>query len=124
MRFASASLRMALPYVGRRVSVMVDRPLGSAHPIHGFRHEVNYGYVPGTVAPDGEGLDAYLLGPTQPLAPGDGVCVGFIHRHDDDDDKLVIVADGYESTDAAILAAVAFQEPSGRHVPVRPLRGR
>lgn len=46
--------------------------------------------------------------------------VAVIHRLDDDDDKLVIMADGYAYTDDAILAAVAFQEPPGRHVLVRP----
>jgi inorganic pyrophosphatase len=112
---------MALPYIGRSVTLTIDRPYGSAHPVHGFRYGANYGYVPGTLAPDGEELDAYLLGPTEPLDHAEGTCVGVIHRLDDDDDKLVVVPDGYHLTDSEILAAVAFQEPPGRH---RLLRSR
>lgn len=111
----SASLAMALGYLGRHVVVTIDRPYGSAHPVHGFRYEANYGYVPDTLAPDGEELDAYLLGPTQPLDHGDGTCVGIIHRFNDDDDKLVVTPAGYHLSDDQILAAVAFQERPGCH---------
>lgn len=116
----SASLRMALPYVGRHVTVRIDRPYGSTHPVHGFRYEANYGYIPGTLAPDGDELDAYLLGPTQPLDHGDGTCVGIIHRLTDDDDKLIVIPTGYHLTDDQILAAVAFQERPGCHELLRP----
>jgi len=111
----SASLRMARQYIGLRVTLTIDRPYGTSHPVHGFRYEANYGYVPATLAPDGEELDAYLLGPTEPLDQAEGMCVGVIHRLDDDDDKLVVVPDGYQLTDSEILAAVAFQESPGRH---------
>ncbi|MEI7480142.1 MAG: inorganic diphosphatase, partial [bacterium] len=49
-------------YLGKAVQVIMDRPLGSNHPKHGFRYEVNYGFVPDTKAPDGEEIDAYVLG--------------------------------------------------------------
>lgn len=116
----SASLRIALQYVGQHVAVTIDRPYGSAHPIHGFRYEANYGYIPGTLAPDGEELDAYLLCPTKPLDHGEGTCVGIIHRLNDDDDKLVVIPTGYELTDDEILVAVAFQERPGCHELLRP----
>ncbi len=41
---------------------------GSAHPRHGFLYPVNYGFVPGTLSPDGAELDAYVLGVPAPLA--------------------------------------------------------
>ena len=111
---------MALPYVGQHVTVVIDRPFGSTHPVHGFRYEANYGYIPDTLAPDGEELDAYLLGPTQPLDHGDGTCVGIIHRLTDDDDKLVVIPTGYDLSDDQILAVVAFQERPGCHELLRP----
>ena len=121
----SASLQMALQYVGQHVAVTIDRSYGSAHPVHGFRYEANYGYIPGTLAPDGAELDAYLLGPTQPLDHGEGSCVGIIHRLSDDDDKLVVIPAGYDLTDDEILTAVAFQERPGCHELLRPtLTGR
>ncbi len=88
----------------------IDRPTGSRHPEHGFLYPVNYGYVPGVIAPDGEELDAYVLGVSEPLAEFCGQCIAIVHRLDDDDDKLVLVPDGVELSDAEILARTRFQE--------------
>jgi inorganic pyrophosphatase len=51
----SKSLLMAKEYLGKEVQLSIDRPLGTKHPKHGFVYEVNYGFVPNTKAPDGEG---------------------------------------------------------------------
>lgn len=88
----------------------MDRPLGSLHPEFGFEYPVNYGFVPETSAPDGEELDAYVLGVSMPLPTFKGRCVAVIHRLDDDDDKLVVVPDGYEISDDGIRQATHFQE--------------
>ena len=49
--------------IGRTVTVTVDRPLGSYHPEHKDMYQpINYGYVEGVMAPDGEEQDAYILG--------------------------------------------------------------
>ena len=54
--------------IGRIVRVIVDRPLGSVHPKHkDICYSVNYGYVPGVLAADGEEQDAYVIGVTEPL---------------------------------------------------------
>ena len=46
--------------LGDIVTVTVDRPLGSCHPNHSdLYYPVNYGYVKGVIAPDGEEQDAY-----------------------------------------------------------------
>ncbi|MFA6050667.1 MAG: inorganic diphosphatase [Candidatus Paceibacterota bacterium] len=106
----SESLLIAKNYLGKKVKVIFDRPLGTKHPKHGFVYEVNYGYLPDVKAPDGEDLDAYYLGVTTPLKEAEGVCIAIIHREDDDDDKLVVVSEGVELTDKEISEAVAFQE--------------
>jgi len=49
----------ATRYLGQFVQVKIDRPLGTKHPRHGFWYCLNYGFIPGTAAPDGEELDAY-----------------------------------------------------------------
>ncbi|MBP7057568.1 inorganic diphosphatase [Candidatus Gracilibacteria bacterium] len=97
-------------YLGRAVTVVVDRPLGSFHPKHGFQYPVNYGYLPNTLAPDGEGIDAYILGVDQPMATFQGRCIAIVHRLNDNDDKLIVVPEGTLMTDAAIGSAVHFQE--------------
>lgn len=41
--------------LGKIVKVIVDRPLGSRHPNYDdIIYRVNYGYVEGIIAPDGE----------------------------------------------------------------------
>ena len=51
------------PVIGRTVTVTVDRPLGSYHLEHkDMYYPINYGYVKGIMAPDGEEQDAYILG--------------------------------------------------------------
>ena len=96
-------------YLGKNVLVVMDRPLGSAHPKHGFIYEVNYGYIPGTVSGDGEELDAYVLGENVPLESFNGKVVAIVRRANDDDDKL-IVTDGRNFTDEEILKQINFQE--------------
>ncbi len=104
------SLSLARAFLSKHVNLVIDRPLGSVHPKHGFTYPINYGYVPQVLAPDGEELDAYVLGSTEPLETFEGVCIAVIHRHDDDDDKLVVVPEGRNFSDDEIYEAVAFQE--------------
>jgi inorganic pyrophosphatase len=73
-------------------------------------YPVNYGYVPGTTAPDGAEIDAYVLGVIEPCSEFAGVCTAIIHRLDDDDDKLVVVPEGLELSDAQIAKLTQFQE--------------
>ena len=48
----------ALKYLGKTVSVTMDRPLGSRRPKYGFVYKANYGFLPCTVSGDGEEIDA------------------------------------------------------------------
>lgn len=105
-----ASLDLARSFLGKQVTVFIDRPAGSRHPQHGFNYPVNYGSLPGVTAPDGEELDAYVLGVDRPLEQFTGTCIAIIHRLDDDDDKLVVVPDEFAPDDAQILALTRFQE--------------
>lgn len=100
----------ATQYIDKLVEVIIDRPLGSKHPKHGFVYEVNYGYVDGVMAPDGEELDAYVLGVNHKVEKFTGTCIAVIHRLDDDDDKLIVVPNGIKMTDEEILQLVHFQE--------------
>ena len=59
---------------------------------------------------DGEELDAYVLGVDKPLKTFAGRCIAIVHRLDDDDDKLVVVPEGVNLSDAEILAQTHFQE--------------
>ena len=97
-------------YIGKIISIKIDREFGTKHPKHGFIYPVNYGYVPNTVSGDGEELDAYLLGVFEPVKEFTGKCIAIIHRTNDDDDKLVVVPEEKEYSDDAINALCEFQE--------------
>jgi inorganic pyrophosphatase len=97
-------------FINRTVDVKIDRPLGSRHPQHGLFYPVNYGYVPDTIAPDGEPIDAYVLGVFDPIEEFAGRCIAIVHRLDDDDDKLIIVPEDRQFSDEQIQALVEFQE--------------
>lgn len=96
---------------GDTVTVVVDRPLGSRHPNHDdLIYSVNYGYVPGVFAPDGEEQDVYILGVTEPLETFTGTLLAVIHRFDDVEEKWVVVPEGVRYTREEIAEQVRFQE--------------
>ena len=106
-------------YLGQTVSVVMDRPLGSKHPKHGFIYPVNYGYIPNTISGDGEELDAYVLGFQEPINKFTGKCIAIIHRTDDNDDKLIVVPEGIDLSNEEIEKEVAFQEKWFHHIIIR-----
>lgn len=102
--------RKSYGYLDKEVNVKIDRPLNSKHPKHGFKYELNYGYIPNTTSGDGEELDCYVLGVDEPITEFTGKCIAVIHRLNDDDDKLIVVPEGKEFTDEEIKKLTYFQE--------------
>ena len=97
--------------LGNIVKVIVDRPLGTYHPKHkNIFYTVNYGYVPGIIAPDGEEQDAYILGVTEAVSEFEGKVIAIIHRLDDVEEKWVVAPERMTFTKEEIMAQVAFQE--------------
>lgn len=97
-------------YLGKIVEVEIDRKLGNTHPKHGFMYMLNYGFIPNTISPDGEELDAYLLGVFEPMEKFTGKVIAIIKRTNDNDDKLIVVPEGIEYSDNQIRALTEFQE--------------
>ena len=98
-------------YIGKTVTVKVDRPVFSKHPEHDFVYKVNYGFVPHTKAPDGEEVDAYILGIKHALESFTGECIAVIHRLGDaNDDKLIVVPKDVNMTNEDIMKEINFQE--------------
>lgn len=97
--------------LGKIVTVTVDRPLGSYHPKHkDIYYSLNYGYIPGIFAADGEEQDAYILGVNTPVKEFTGKVVAIIHRFDDVEEKWVVAPEGASFTREEIAKLVAFQE--------------
>ena len=96
--------------IGNIVKVIVDRPLGSVHPKHkDIIYTVNYGYVPGVIAEDGEEQDAYILGVDEPITEFIGKVIAIIHRLNDIEDKWIVVPENKSLSKEEIVNSVAFQ---------------
>ena len=97
--------------IGDIVTVTVDRPLGSFHPEHkDMYYPVNYGYIEGVIAPDGEEQDAYILGVDKPVERFTGKIIAIVHRHDDVEEKWVVCPEDASYTKEEIMELIRFQE--------------
>ena len=111
--FIQKTLRLSTTdrFLGKRLTIMVDRPAGSTHPDHpDIRYPINYGYVPGILSPDGEEMDAYVYGVSKPLHRFTGTVIAAVHRRDDTEDKLVVAPTGMMAYEPQIAEAVRFAE--------------
>ena len=97
--------------IGTIVKVTVDRPLGSYHPKHkNLYYPINYGYIEGVIAPDGEEQDAYILGVNVPVKEFVGKIIAVIHRNNDVEEKWVVAPGDASFTVDEIMEQVRFQE--------------
>jgi len=95
--------------IGKIVTVTVDRPIGSYHPVHkNLYYPINYGYVKGIIAQDGEEQDAYVIGVDVPVKEYTGKVIAVIHRNDDVEEKWVVCPEDRAFT--KIEEIVRFQE--------------
>ena len=97
-------------YLGKTVDVIIDRPLGTKHPKHDFYYLLNYGYIPNTIAPDNEEIDAYIIGEFEPVDKYKGYVVAMVKRIDDVENKLVVCKEKNKYSKEQIQALVEFQE--------------
>lgn len=97
--------------IGDIVTVTIDRPMGSSHPKHrDIFYPINYGYIEGVIAPDGEEQDAYILGVNKPVEKFTGKVIAIIHRLDDVEDKWVVCPENMSFSKEEIAEQVKFQE--------------
>ena len=97
--------------IGKIVTVTVDRPLGSYHPEYpDMYYPVNYGYIKGIMAPDGEEQDVYILGVSEPVSEFTGRIIAIVRRSDDVEEKWVVCPDGVTFTKEEIAEQIRFQE--------------
>lgn len=94
--------------IGKPVHVVIDRPVGYQH--GDITYPINYGYISGLIAGDGEEQDAYILGVSEPITEFDGQVVAAIYRKNDCEDKLVVAPTGVQYHQGQIAQAVHFQE--------------
>jgi len=100
----------AIEYLGKEVNVIVDGQLGSKHPELGYVYAVNYGYVPNSVALNGDEIEAYVLGVKEPIDGFKGQCGAILHWPDNTGDKLVVWPSDMTFSNEEIQTLTAFQE--------------
>lgn len=100
--------RKTCEMLGMTVTVVVDRPIGYRH--GDTVYPINYGYLPGVMADDGEEQDAYILGVSEALETFSGRVVGVIRRRNDCEDKLVVAPEGLTYHQGEIAEATHFIE--------------
>ena len=97
--------------IGKIVKVIIDRPLGSYHPEYKeICYPVNYGYIEGITAPDGEEQDAYILGVHKPLSEYTGRVIAIIRRKDDIEEKWIVAPESSSYSKEQIINETAFME--------------
>ncbi|HJB33008.1 MAG TPA: inorganic pyrophosphatase [Candidatus Blautia merdipullorum] len=97
--------------LGKEVKVTVDRPKGSFHPKHrNLYYPINYGYIEGIIAPDGEEQDVYILGVDHPVEEFRGRIIGIVYRQDDIEEKWVAAPEAMSFTREQIWEQIKFQE--------------
>lgn len=99
-------------YLGKTVTVTIDRPIGFHHVTKGIHldYTVNYGFLPGIIGGDGEEQDVYILGIREPLESFTGPVIGVVRRTDDNEDKFVAAPEGMVLTAAQIAEEIYFVE--------------
>lgn len=101
---------MLTDLLGKKVHVVIDRPMGSLHPNYYYIYPLNYGYIPGTRSGDGEEIDAYILGEFRPLKEYDGIVIAVCNRLNDFENKLVVSNKIGRYSASQIAALLEFQE--------------
>lgn len=97
--------------IGEIVTVTVDRPLGTCHPkYHDLYYPINYGYIEGIMALDGEEQDAYILGIDIPVEQFTGKVIAVIHRKNDVEEKWVVCPENMSFGEEEIKRQTDFQE--------------
>lgn len=97
--------------LGKTVTVTVDLPLGTCNPGYSdTRYNVNYGYIEGICAPDGEWQDAYILGVNEPVAAFTGKVAAVIRRRNDGEEKWVVCPESMFPSKEETARAVDFCE--------------
>ena len=99
-------------YLGKTVSVVIDRPVGFHHVTKGIHldYTINYGFLPGVTGGDGEEQDVYILGVSEPLETFTGRIIGVVRRKDDNEDKFIAAPEGMTVTAKQMEREIFFVE--------------
>jgi inorganic pyrophosphatase len=97
-------------YIGKTVTVIVDRPYGSFHPHNpDVLYPLNYGFIDENTDEDAEFHDAYIYGPEEPLESFKGTVIGMI-CHKEGPSRFIVGRIGEQFDPKDVMETVAFEE--------------
>lgn len=73
-------------------------------------YPINYGCIKGSIAPDVEEQDAYILGVDESVEEFTGKIIAIIHMNDDVEEKWVVASIDKSFSKEEIIEKVYFQE--------------
>ncbi|MBR2067692.1 MAG: hypothetical protein IJ875_05480 [Solobacterium sp.] len=95
--------------LGKNVKVYIDHPYGSMHPIReNVYYPINCGYVLYDI--DGDVIDAYVIGPQEPLEEFEGVVIGVVYRKDEHLSRLIVSSPLDRIDKEKIIQLIGFEE--------------
>lgn len=98
-RIAAMDFWLALDAMVRRSTVVADRPKGSVHPrFASLIYPLDYGYLEGTCAADGSGIDVWVG--SREMQAVTGVICTVDERKEDVEIKLLLGCTGEEAAQA------------------------
>lgn len=106
--------RMVKNLLGKKIKVIIDRPIGFNH--EGIIYEVNYGYTKVLTALDGQFQDVYIIDSNVKEETVEGFVIAVIDREDDVENKLIVSINNQKYSKTDIEKAVRFQEQFFKHI--------
>lgn len=98
-------------WLGKTVTVIVDRPYGSFHPhLPDVLYPVNYGYVKELAGGEGEFQDAYVIGPEEPVERFTGIVAGILYRREEDVSRWIVMNPAERIGRDRIISLIGFEE--------------
>ena len=102
---------MQKEWLGRTVTVIIDRPYGSFHPhLPDVLYPVNFGYIRELADGAGQFQDAYVIGPKEPAETFTGIVAGILYRREDDVSRWIVTRPGETVSHESIISLIGFEE--------------
>lgn len=102
-------------WLGKTVTMTVDRPIGTVCDDSAEPYPINFGYLPGVLSPSGEKQSVYLVGVERPVERYTGRVVAALYRENGSPGALVVAPVGQRPHQATIMEQVWFRESPYEH---------
>ncbi len=98
--------------LGKKVTVVVDRPYGSIHPtLTDVEYPYNFGFIKQDITKDDvEFQDAYVVGVEEPVDEFTGYVIGIIYHKDEATSKWIVAPAGMEIDHDSIIQLLGVEE--------------